>query len=45
MSLAISELIQTVAVAVLAYGALTLLALFFKAESAAGKPPPAAPRP
>lgn len=45
MSLAASEWIQTCAVAVLAYGVLTLLALFFKAESAAGQPPPAGPRP
>lgn len=45
MRLAVSELIQTVAVAVLAYGVLTILALFCKAESAAGNPPAAAPRP
>ncbi len=37
MSLALSELIQTVAVAVVAFAALTLLALFLKAEAATGK--------
>ncbi len=34
MSLAMSELLQTAAVAVVAYVCLTLLALFLKAESA-----------
>ena len=37
MSLAISELLQTAAVAVAAFAVLTLLALFFKAESATWK--------
>ena len=37
MTLATSELIQTAAVAVAAYVVLTLLALFFKAESATWK--------
>ena len=35
MTLAMSELIQTAAVAVAAFVVLTLLALFFKAEAAA----------
>jgi hypothetical protein len=35
MSLAMSELIQTAAVAVVAFVLLTLAALFFKAEAAA----------
>ena len=44
MTLALSELIQTAAVAVAAYVVLTLLALFFKAEAAgARKPAPPAP--
>lgn len=44
MTLALSELIQTAAVAVAAYVALTILALFFKAEAAAAKQPaPPAP--
>ena len=34
MTLAISELLQTAAIAVVAFIALTALALFFKAESA-----------
>ena len=37
MSLAMSELFQTAAVAVAAFAVLTLLALFFKAESATWK--------
>lgn len=37
MGLALSELIQTAAVAVVAYVLLTALALFLKAEAAAGK--------
>jgi hypothetical protein len=37
MSLALSELLQTTAVAVAAFAVLTLLALFFKAESATWK--------
>jgi hypothetical protein len=37
MSLAVSELIQTAAAAVVAFAVLTLLALFLKAESATGK--------
>ena len=45
MSLAMSELIQTAAVAVAAYVVLTLLALFLPAESARGKKPDAAPPP
>ena len=44
MSLALSELIQTAAVAVAAYVALTLLAMFFKAEAASGKAPDAPKR-
>ena len=44
MSLAISELLQTAAVAVVAYVALTGLALFGKAE-AAGRKPGAEPAP
>lgn len=44
MTLALSELIQTAAVMVVAYVVLTLLALFFKAEAAgARKPDPSAP--
>lgn len=39
MSLALSELLQTAAVAVVAYVLLTALALFFKAESATWKKP------
>ena len=38
MSLALSEFVQTAAVAVIAYVVLTGLALFFKAEAAAAKP-------
>ena len=45
MTLAVSELIQTAAVAVAAYVGLTLLALFLQAESARGKKPDAAPPP
>lgn len=45
MTLAVSELIQTAAVAVAAYVVLTLLALFLLAESARGKKPDAAPPP
>lgn len=45
MSLAMSELIQTAAVAVAAFVVLTLLALFLQAESARGKKPDAAPPP
>lgn len=41
MTLAVSELLQTVGVAVVAYVLLTALALFFKAE-AAGRGEPAA---
>ncbi len=37
MGLAMSELIQTAAVMVVAFAVLTLLSLFFKAESAAGE--------
>ena len=44
MSLAISELIQTAAVAVVAFAVLTLLALFLKAEAATGRKP-GAPKP
>ena len=44
MTLALSELIQTAAVVVVAYVVLTLLALFCKAEAAtARKPDPSAP--
>ena len=44
MTLALSELVQTAAVAVVAYLVLTLLALFFKAEAAGvRKPAPPAP--
>ena len=44
MTLALSELIQTAAVMVVAYVVLTLLALFFKAEAAgARKLDPSAP--
>ena len=39
MTLALSELIQTAAVAVAAYVALNLLALFFKAEAATARKP------
>ncbi|MGD9612162.1 MAG: hypothetical protein AB7V22_04590 [Kiritimatiellia bacterium] len=39
MSLAFSEIVQTAAVAVVAYVVLTGLALFFKAEAATGQPP------
>lgn len=39
MNLAMSELIQTAAVAVVAFVILTLLSLFFKAESATWKKP------
>ena len=39
MSLAVSELLQTAAVAVVAYVVLTGLALFLRAESAAGRKP------
>jgi hypothetical protein len=39
MTLAVSELIQTLAVAVVAYVILTLLAVFFKADSATWKKP------
>ncbi|HRT04691.1 MAG TPA: hypothetical protein P5204_03235 [Kiritimatiellia bacterium] len=39
MTLAISELIQTAAVMVVAYVVLTLLALFFKAEAATARKP------
>ncbi len=45
MSLAMSELIQTAAVAVVAFLVLTLLALFLKAESASWKKPDGAPPP
>ena len=44
MSLALSELIQTAAVAAVAFLVLTLLALFLKAE-AAGKPSGEEPKP
>ena len=44
MTLALSELIQTAAVMVAAYVALTVLALFFKAEAATARKP-AAPAP
>ena len=44
MTLALSELIQTAAVAVIAFGFLTALALFLKAESATWKRP-AEPKP
>ena len=37
MSLALSELIQTAAVGVAAFGVLVLLAVFLKAEAAAGR--------
>ena len=43
MGLALSELIQTAAVAVVAYVILTALALFLKAEAATGKQSSAAP--
>ena len=39
MTLAISELIQTAAVMVVAYVVLTLLALFFKAAAATARKP------
>lgn len=45
MTLAFSELLQTAAVAVVAYVLLTTLALFFKAESATWKKPNAVPAP
>jgi hypothetical protein len=45
MSLALSEFLQTAAIAVVAYVVLTLLALFFKAESATWKEPPKEGRP
>ena len=43
MGLALSEWIQTAAVAVVAYVVLTALALFLKAEAATGKEPADAP--
>ncbi|HQF20380.1 MAG TPA: hypothetical protein PLT37_03930 [Kiritimatiellia bacterium] len=43
MSLAWVELIQTIAVAVVAYVLLTALALFFKAEAAGRQAPPESP--
>lgn len=45
MTLAASEFLQTAAVTVVAYVVLTLLALFFKAESAAWRRPEAPPPP
>jgi hypothetical protein len=45
MSQAMRELFQTTAVAVLAFAALTLLALFLKAEAASWNTPGAAPKP
>jgi hypothetical protein len=39
VSLALSELVQTAAVAVVAYVVLTALALFFKAEAATARKP------
>jgi hypothetical protein len=45
MSLAMSELLQTAAVAVVACVALTLLALFLKADSATWKKPDDPTRP
>ena len=45
MSPAMSELLQTAVVAVLAFGILTLLALFLKAEAAGRKTSAAAPKP
>ena len=45
MSLAISEILQTAAVAVAAYVVLTALALFCKAESATWTAPAATPAP
>ena len=45
MRLALSEFLQTAAVAVAAYVVLTALALFFKAESATWKSTDARPQP
>ena len=45
MTLALSELLQTSAVAVVAYVLITALALFCKAESATWEKPGAGPRP
>ena len=45
MTLAISEGLQTAAVAVVAYVLITAAALFCKAESATWKEPDAGPRP
>lgn len=45
MSLAMSESIQTAAVMVVAFVVLTLLALFFKAESATGTKSSDVPKP
>ena len=45
MSLAMSELLQTAAVAVAAYVVLTVLALVLKAEAATWDQPDQAPRP
>ena len=45
MTLALSELLQTSAVAVVAFVLITAAALFCKAESATWKEPDAGPRP
>ena len=45
MTLALSELLQTAAVAVVAFVLITAAALFCKAESATWKEPDAGPRP